>query len=174
MFKHLKHPGNPARQQFHSVRSVPGASALARCLAVAVLGLSLAACRHTASGGGAASDLGAPDPSPAPEAPAPDEPPEAGEAAVTLSWTAPALSADETPCTDLAGFKIYDGSRTGAYTWVTDVGRVTTFTTDPLPAGTYYFAVTAYDWSGNESEVSDEVMATISEDSEVQVLAYSR
>jgi len=84
-----------------------------------------------------------------------------GKYSVTLAWDAPTTNADGTPLTDLAGYNVYDGETSGIYTAVTDVGDVTTFTLKGLPAGLRFFAVTAYDSSGNESDFSVEVSATL-------------
>ncbi len=81
---------------------------------------------------------------------------------VTLSWDPPTTNADGTPLTDLAGYKVYYGNASGNYTSNLDVGNVTTYTVTGLQPGTYYFAVTAYDTSGNESDFSNEVSTTIS------------
>ncbi len=71
----------------------------------------------------------------------------------TLSWKANAES-------DLAGYRAYYGTlpRTadcpskGGYLNVVDVGKVTTYTPPNLGDGvTYYFSLTAYDKTGNES-----------------------
>ncbi len=62
---------------------------------------------------------------------------------------------------DLAGYNIYVGESTRAYSDVVNVGPATQFTWRNLAAGkTYYFAVTAYDFSGNESNFSAEVKIT--------------
>ncbi len=69
----------------------------------------------------------------------------------TLSW---APNTDS----DLAGYKVYVGTSSGAYGIPLDVGNVTSYTIGNLTAGTtYYFAVTAYDQSKNESVYSSEV-----------------
>ncbi len=82
----------------------------------------------------------------------------AGEASFTLAWDAPTTNADGTPLTDLAGFKAYYGTVTGVYPNVIDVGNVTTFIIGGLIEGTtYFFVMTAYDTSGNESIYSSEV-----------------
>lgn len=64
---------------------------------------------------------------------------------------------------DLAGYKIYMGTATGQYGLPQDVGNVTsrTITLTPTTGATYYFALTAYDTSGNESGYSDEVSVFI-------------
>jgi hypothetical protein len=80
----------------------------------------------------------------------------------TLSWDAPTTNADGTPLTDLAGYKVYYGTASGIYSQNKDVGNVTTYTVTNLTDGlTYYFAVTAYDTSMNESGYSNEVSKTI-------------
>jgi len=73
-------------------------------------------------------------------------------ASVSLSWDAPVENEDYTPLTDLEGFIIYYGSSTGNYTNTIDAGNVISYQIGNLNDGqTYYFAVTAYDSSGNES-----------------------
>ena len=57
---------------------------------------------------------------------------------------------------DLAGYKLYKGNESGVYNDVTDVGNVTQYTVD-VPDGTWYFALSAYDTSDNESGYSNEV-----------------
>lgn len=79
----------------------------------------------------------------------------------TLTWDAPTTNADGTPLTDLAGYKVYYGTTSGNYTEVIDAGNVTTYKVENLSPGTYYFTVTAYDTSGNESDYSNEVSKTI-------------
>ena len=81
---------------------------------------------------------------------------------VTFSWTPPITNSDGTPLTDLAGYKVYSGLSSRNYTQNTDVGNVTSYTATNLSGGTtYYFAVTAYDTSGNQSSFSNELTATI-------------
>jgi len=86
---------------------------------------------------------------------------EAGTSSVTLQWDAPTTNEDGTPLTDLGGYKLYWGHETGVYTKSMDVGDVTTYTVSGLPDGLYYFAVTAYDTYGNESDFSNEVSTTL-------------
>jgi hypothetical protein len=65
---------------------------------------------------------------------------------------------------DLAGYKVYCGTASGAYGTPINVGNVTTYTLTGLTNGqTYFIAVTAYDTSGNESSYSDEVSGTANE-----------
>ena len=64
--------------------------------------------------------------------------------------------------TDLAGYKIYYGTSSGNYRQNVNANNVTTYTVPNLTDGlTYYFAVTAYDTSMNESGYSNEVMRVI-------------
>ena len=46
----------------------------------------------------------------------------------------------------------------------TDVGKVTTYIISKLTNGTYYFSVSAYDTSNNESSFSSEVSKSVSSD----------
>lgn len=80
---------------------------------------------------------------------------------VTLAWEAPTENADGSDLTDLAGFKLYYGTSSRSYSNPINIGNTTTYTVSGLQAGTYYFAVTAYDYSGNESDYSDEAIANI-------------
>ena len=85
----------------------------------------------------------------------------AGDVSFTLSWESPTTNADGTPLTDLAGFNAYYSMTSGDYNDV-DVIDIP----DPLQTTVgillsydilWYFVVTAYDTSGNESVWSDEV-----------------
>ncbi len=81
---------------------------------------------------------------------------------VSLSWQAPTQNVDGTALTDLAGFRIYYGQISGSYTDHVDVTSPTsTAQSLTLPSGTYYFAMTAVDGSGNESAYSNEVTKTL-------------
>jgi hypothetical protein len=82
---------------------------------------------------------------------------------IYLTWKAPSTSMDGSPLTDLAGYRLYHGRGSGVYTEVLDVGWFTSCSIDGLPSGTWYFAVTAYDFMKNESEYSAEVRADIPE-----------
>lgn len=77
----------------------------------------------------------------------------AGNAA--LSW-----NANTEP--DLSGYKVYYGTSSGNYGAPIDVGNTTNHTITGLADGTYYFAVTARDTSGNESGFSNEASKALS------------
>lgn len=72
----------------------------------------------------------------------------------TLSW--------DPPPAGITGFKVHYGATPGSYSTTINTGMVSSFAVSDLPAGTYYFVVTAYDSSGNESGYSNEVSKTIS------------
>jgi hypothetical protein len=73
---------------------------------------------------------------------------------VTLVW-------NPSPGTNIAGYKIYYGSASLAYTNSTDVGSVTNATVANLISNTtYFFAATAYDSAALESDYSTEVVYT--------------
>ena len=64
---------------------------------------------------------------------------------------------------DLAGYRLYVGEASGQYGEPVDVGNVTGHVMEITPeyGATYYFALTAYDTSGNESGYSDEASCFI-------------
>lgn len=80
-----------------------------------------------------------------------------GDGSATLEWDPPTMNEDGSPLTDLAGYKVYYGPGPRQYSEVVDVGDTTEYTVDFLPSGRIYFAVAAYDFSGNESFFSNEV-----------------
>jgi hypothetical protein len=79
---------------------------------------------------------------------------------VTLAWDPPSTNTDGTPLTDLGGYIVYYGTESGNYSQSIDVGNVNTYKVNSLIAGlTYYFSVTSYKTSGNESNYSNEIYA---------------
>lgn len=88
-------------------------------------------------------------------------------AVLTLAWDAPTTNTDGSslnPATDLSLYKIYYGTASLTYTKVVNVtnpGTTTISQTLKLSPGTYYFAVTTVDTSGQESSYSNEIMKTI-------------
>lgn len=67
--------------------------------------------------------------------------------------------------TDLAGYKVYVGTAPGLYSYPGSpivIGRTDNYAITGLPVGqTYYFAISAFDDSGNESALSSEVSKSI-------------
>jgi len=80
---------------------------------------------------------------------------------VTLSWKAPKTNTDGTPLNDLGGYNVYYGPSSGNYTYSVDVGITSGTVISGLGAGTWCFALTAYNYSGNESDYSPEVCKTV-------------
>ena len=95
-----------------------------------------------------------PTPSPSPSVPQTT----VAVGSVTLTWQANREQ-------DLAGYKIYVGASSGSYTYAGSpfmIGNATAYTLSALPKGqTYFFAISAYDTSGNESGLSSEVSKTL-------------
>ena len=74
---------------------------------------------------------------------------------VTLAWDANTES-------DLAGYKVHYGTASGSYTTSVDVHKVIPSIVTGLTAGqTYYFVVTAYNASNNESGYSNQVSYSV-------------
>jgi hypothetical protein len=73
---------------------------------------------------------------------------------------------------DLAGYRIYHGTESGQYGEPVDVGNVTGHVMEITPeyGATHYFAVTAYDTSGNESGFSPTMGVLVPEPPEVIVM----
>lgn len=97
----------------------------------------------------------------APAAAAP--PPEGNDAsAITVSWEAPTDNTNGSLLTNLSGYKIYYGGASRDYSSTIQVSNagLTTYVVENLPPGQYYFAVTAYNTLGEESDFSPE-MSTI-------------
>ena len=86
-----------------------------------------------------------------------------GGGVVTLTWTPPTTNVDGTGLNDLAGYRIYYGTASGAYSNMIDLTTpgLTSYVIENLPLDTYYFVVTAYDYNNNESAYSNEVTKTL-------------
>jgi len=82
---------------------------------------------------------------------------------VTLSWEAPTENADGSALMDLKGYKVHYGPTSKGYQDVVQVANpgLTTYVVQNLPAGKYYFAITAYNASGKESSLSGEVSTQV-------------
>lgn len=89
------------------------------------------------------------------------EPPISGTVTASLTWEAPTVDANGDPLNDLEGYKVHYGTSTGNYTYSSDVSNSTSSLISNLAQGTWCFAVTAYDTSGNESSYSTESCITI-------------
>ena len=74
----------------------------------------------------------------------------AGAQTVTLAWDASASA-------DVAGYRLYWGTNTGAYQFVTNAGLVLTQSVVLPHSGRWFFAATAVGTNGLESDFSSEV-----------------
>ena len=83
--------------------------------------------------------------------------------AVTLDWLPPQSNTDGSVATDLAGYVIYWGTEPGAYVREVriDNAGLTAYVVESLPPATYYFAATAFNSAGIESDFSNEVMHSV-------------
>lgn len=70
-----------------------------------------------------------------------------------LSWTAPTQNTDGSALTDLAGYKVYRGTSSGAVTTLVTslTAPAASYTVTGLTSGTHWFSVTAFNTAGNES-----------------------
>jgi hypothetical protein len=82
---------------------------------------------------------------------------------VTLVWDPPTKNVDGTVLKDLAGYRLYYGTRSGEYPnkIAVEDPHATKHTIYELSPGTYYFVITAYDESGVESVHSNEAVTTV-------------
>ena len=84
---------------------------------------------------------------------------------VKFRFEAPITNTDGTPLVDLTGFKIHQGTTTGTYETIVDIyGVLCTVITNLTIGTTYYFVVTAYNESREESDYSNEASKLINMD----------
>ena len=81
----------------------------------------------------------------------------------TLSWTPPTTRADGTALSNLASYRIYYGTQSGALSTRIDVNNpgVSSYVVTNLAAGAWFFAVTAVDSTGAESDRSNVASLTV-------------
>jgi putative Ig domain-containing protein len=83
--------------------------------------------------------------------------PPATTGSAVLALTPPTQNTDGSTLTDLAGMRVYYGTSASSLSQVVDLAGTTTatsYTLANLASGTWYFAATAYDTSGQESSPS--------------------
>jgi hypothetical protein len=80
----------------------------------------------------------------------------------TLQWVAPTQNTNGTALADLAGYLVYWGTGTNTLTQTIALPNAdaTSYVVGGLTAGTWYFAVQAYDSTGNKSALSNIVSKT--------------
>jgi hypothetical protein len=80
-----------------------------------------------------------------------------GTGSAALSWVAPTNNEDGTPIKGLTGYHIYYSTDPSSFGNAVEVdgASTTTFKVTGLNAGTYYFAVAAYNADGVESSMSN-------------------
>jgi hypothetical protein len=85
-----------------------------------------------------------------------------GDGTALVSWFSPDQNTDGTPLTNLAGYRIYYGNAPGDYdnTITIDEG-LSSYMIENLGESDWYFAMTAFNSVGIESDYSDEVYTTI-------------
>jgi hypothetical protein len=82
----------------------------------------------------------------------------------TILWTPPNQNTNNSPLTDLKGYKVYYGTSSGNLNQVVDVptAGVSSAVIENLAPGTWYFAVKSYNTSNVESALSNVTSKTIS------------
>jgi hypothetical protein len=75
-----------------------------------------------------------------------------------VEWQAPKKNVDGTPLKGLDGFNLYWGARSRSYNGSVRLAPKLRRWEADLPAGTYYFAITAIDKKGKESGYSNEII----------------
>ncbi len=82
---------------------------------------------------------------------------------VTLTWRSPQKNEDGSNVTDLAGYIVYYGTKSGQYTNTITINNpvATKYQISNLSPNRYYFAISAVDYSGNESVLTLEQAVTI-------------
>lgn len=85
-----------------------------------------------------------------------------GSGSATLSWHPPTTNTNGSAINNLAGYTIYYGTNTNNYSSVKVANPgLTSYTISNLPAGSYSFAVVAYNSAGETSQSSSVVTKTI-------------
>lgn len=80
-----------------------------------------------------------------------------GDNKAFITWTAPTTNTDNTPLTNLAGYRLFSGTAANALTQLVQIAdpAAKSYTVDNLAPGTWYFALKAYTTVGAESAMSN-------------------
>jgi hypothetical protein len=86
-----------------------------------------------------------------------------GSSSVTISWLPPTENEDGSPLTDLAGYRIRYGDRSGSYSNTISLNNpgLATYFVDGLVPSTYYFVISSYNSRGVESRYSGEAVVSL-------------
>ena len=81
---------------------------------------------------------------------------------IKLSWVPPTTNTDGSPLTDLASYKLYRSTSSAMSSNVvtTITAPASTYTTDPLTSGDYFFVLSAVNSGGKESDKTAVVKGT--------------
>ena len=103
------------------------------------------------------------DPGPGPASGSPPRAVASASRAATLFWEAPTSNTNDSPLTDLAGYRIYYGRNPAVLSHTVQIDSVglQTYVVDDLEPGTWYFAIVAVATNGVESTLSNIVTKTI-------------
>jgi hypothetical protein len=84
--------------------------------------------------------------------------------AATLNWVPPTVNADGTPLTDLAGYTIRYGTSPGTLNQIIEIKNpgVTSYVVESLTPATWYFAISAVNSQGVESQTTGVAWTQIS------------
>lgn len=82
-----------------------------------------------------------------------------GDTQALLTWTPPTQNTDDTPLTNLAGYRVHWGVSAASLTQTAQLSNpsLTTYTISNLTPGTWYFGIRAYTTQGAESALSNVV-----------------
>jgi hypothetical protein len=142
-------------QEAGSLRTVQLALATLICAALSACGGS-----GNAMGAGSATSNTPGNSTTATSSPAPPT-----NNSVTLSWSPPTQNSDGTPLTNLAGYTLHYGTASLDYTGTIEVTNPATtsyvLSDANFPAGTYYFAISAYNSLQVSSPLSSEIQVTV-------------
>lgn len=137
-----------------------GSPRIAPLALAALICVGLAACNDSGSSAvpSSAASTGASTSATSPASTASDK-------AVTLSWSPPTHNSDGSSLSNLAGYTLHYGTSSEDYTGSIEITNPTAtryvLNGSNFPAGTYYFAISAYNAQQVSSALSGEVSVTV-------------
>lgn len=92
-----------------------------------------------------------------------------------LTWTAPTLNVDGTPLTNLASYNLYRGTSATVLTLLTGIPALaTSFVDSTLTLGTWFYAITAVNATGQESAQAGPVSVNMTQAPPAQPVAPAK